>query len=277
MSKTEKHHALITGASQGIGRALAEECGRRGIHTVLTALPDSGLKEAAAHVSNRYGTENLYRETDLLLPESPLGLLDWIRERGLSIHILINNAGTSYFSTFDLSSMSENEKVIELNITALTRMCLLFLPELKNREKSYLLNVASLAGFFPLPCKAVYAASKAYVLNFTRALRRELKDSPVSISALCPGGVYTNTATRQVIKSQGFFGSQSSHPPEYVAATAMMGMLSGRAVIVPGWLNRLFRFLTTTVPTPLLIPFLYRRYYDGTYFRGRAAETAVES
>lgn len=277
MPDTSKKYCLITGASQGIGRCMAEECAKRGMPTVLVALPDSGLPDVAADLSERFGTEALYRETDLTEEDAPPRLLRWTQERRLSIAMLLNNAGTSYFSTFALSSLAENERVIELNVKSLTRMALLFLPELMKQKRAYLLNVASLAAFFPLPCKAVYAASKTYVLHFTRALRQELKDAPVSVSALCPGGVYTSTATVEVIKSQGFFGRMSSHQPEFVAGTAVEKLLQGKAVIVPGWLNRVFRVLTTSIPTSLVIPFLYKRYYDGKYFQARAAGMAAES
>jgi short-subunit dehydrogenase len=240
------------------------------------ALPDSGLEDVAGSLKDRHGVQVFCHEMDLTEKDNPAKLHGWVQDRELSIRFLFNNAGTSYFSTFELSTLKENKRVIRLNIDALTAMTYVFLPDLKNQEKSYLLNVASLAGFFPMPCKAVYAASKAYVLNFTRALRQELKGTSVSVSALCPGGVYTSTATREVIKSQGFFGRISSYPPAYVAKIAMQRLLQGRAVINPGWMNGVFRFVTALAPTPLLIPFLYHRYYDGTHFKARSMGTMTE-
>lgn len=276
MSEKRDNFAVITGASQGIGRCLSEECAKLGINLVLVALPDSGLEDVAKELKSQHGIEAFQREMDLTEAGNPAKLHRWVEELGLSIRYLFNNAGTSYFSTFDLSTLQENERVIKLNVDTLTTMTGLFLPDLKKQEKSYLLNVASLAGFFPMPCKAVYAASKAFVLNFTRALRQELKGSSVSVSVLCPGGVYTSTATSEVIKSQGFYGRISSHPPAYVAKVAIQRMFQGRAVITPGWMNGVFRFVTTLAPTPLLIPFLYHRYYDGKHFQARSMGTIPE-
>ncbi len=276
MSDKQTDYALVTGASQGIGRCLAEECAKRGINLVLAALPDSRLEDVAKSLKAQYGVEVCYQEMDLTENDNPLKLHQWVQDQELNISFLFNNAGTSYFSTFDLSTLKENERVIKLNVEALTQMTNLFLPDLKKQKKSYLLNVASLAGFFPMPCKAVYAASKSYVLNFTRAIRQELKGSSVSVSVLCPGGVYTSTSTQEVIKSQGFYGRISSYTPAYVAKMAVRQLLRGRAVIASGWMNTVFRVVTSVVPTPLLIPFLYNRYYDGNYFKARSIGTITQ-
>jgi short-subunit dehydrogenase len=258
-SESPGFYAVITGASRGIGRYLAEGCAGRGWNLVLVALPDSGLKKAAAALSEKYGVRTLYREADLTSRSEPDVLFRWVRDRKLPVNLLINNAGKSCSHLFQRSTPSRNQEILDLNVTATIQLTRLFLPELMSHPKSYLLNVASLAAFQAVPGKALYGATKACVLNFSRALRKELSASTVSVSVLCPGGVYTNRASRKNIRDHGFFGRISAHKPDFVAEYALEQMLNGREIIIPGRVNRLFLYAQKLVPSAVVCRLVYLR------------------
>jgi short-subunit dehydrogenase len=142
-------YALITGASEGLGRAFAEECAYLGMNLILVALPTSGLVEVAQDVGRRYGVRVEHVEMDLARPESAEALVQWISSRGLPVSVLINNAGVGYNSRFEDSTLRDNEACILLNNLALVKITYLMLPELKRRPRAYILNVASMAARCP--------------------------------------------------------------------------------------------------------------------------------
>ncbi len=230
--------ALITGASQGLGRALAEECARRGMDLILVALPDSGLGLVAQEIGRRYGVRAACFATDLTAPGSPEALAAWLAEKGFAVSVLINNAGVGYNSRFEDSTLRENEACILLNNLALVKLTRLLLPELKRHPQAFVLNVASLAAFFPMPFMPVYAPSKAFIVNFSLALREEMRAHGVSVSVLCPNGIRTNRACREQIAAAGLAARLTCMDADRVAACAVRRLLAGQAVIVPGALNR---------------------------------------
>jgi len=252
-------YALITGASQGLGRAFAEECARggaacTGMNLALVALPDSGLPRVAREVTERYGVQVAYVEMDLTAPGSPEALHRWIRDRQLPISVLINNAGVGYNRRFEDSTLRENESCILLNNLALVKITRLLLPELKRHPRAFVLNVASLAAFFPIPFMPVYAPSKAFIVNFSLALREEMRDTPVSVSVLCPNGIRTNGECQQKIAAHGFIGNAVSLNPDQVARQAMQGMRAGKPIIVPGLINRVILAVGRHAPSSLVCP-----------------------
>ncbi len=238
--------ALITGASQGLGRALAEECADRNIDLLLVALPNSGLDEVARDLAWRYRIQVRTLEIDLTLPESPEAVHRWVLEQDLPVTILINNAGVGYNSRFEESTLGENERCILLNNLALVKLTRLLLPEMRRYARTHILNVASLAAFFPMPFMPVYAPSKAFILNFSLALRQEVQ--PCRVSVLCPNGIRTNTACQEKIEAGGLAAQLTCMDPDEVAAYAVRQMLAGKAVIIPGWLNRFLAAMARIAP-----------------------------
>jgi len=152
--------------------------------------------------------------------------------------MLINNAGVGYNSRFEDSTLRENESCILLNNLALVKLTRLAMPELKRHGQAFVLNVASLAAFFPMPFMPVYAPSKSFILNFSLALREEMRDSTISVSVLCPNGIRTNPACRKKIAGHGLAARLTCMDAEQVAFCAIRHMLEGKGVIVPGFLNR---------------------------------------
>lgn len=241
-------YTLITGASQGLGRAFAGEFARRGMALILVALPASGLDEVAQDLAQQYGVPVEYVEMDLTAPGSPEKLSRWIVERELGVSILINNAGVGYNARFENSTLQENETCILLNNLALVKLTRLLLPELKRHPQAFILNVASMAAFFPMPFMPVYAPSKAFILNFSLALREEMRGTAIHTSVLCPNGIRTNPDCRARIEASGLAARLTCMDAAPVAAHAVKEMLAGKAVIVPGFLNRLIVALGQIVP-----------------------------
>lgn len=271
-----QQYALITGASQGLGKALAEECARRGLNLALVALPQSGLGQTAQEIAGRYAVRTEFLELDLTLAAGPEALCRWVGERGLDVAVLINNAGVGYNARFEDSSLRDNERCILLNNLALVKITRLLLPQLRRHPRAYILNVASLAAFFPMPSMPVYAPSKAFVLSFTLALRAELRGSSVSASALCPNGIRTNAECCRQIEAAGLAGRLTCLDPDQVAIYALRKMLEGRAVIIPGWLNRLAAGVSRLVPQSAVYAVVAAFWGKTAAVRQQAREVRVE-
>lgn len=269
----ERPVALVTGASQGLGRAFAEQCARRDMDLVLVALPNSGLPRVAQGIALLYRVQADFIEMDLTEPGNPEALTRWIVNRALEVSLLINNAGVGYNSRFEDSTLTENEACILLNNLALVKITRLLLPELKRRPEAFILNVASMAAFFPMPFMPVYGPSKTFILNFSLALREEMKDTSVSVSVLCPNGIRTNGECRRKIEDHGLIGELVSMDPEQVATCALKGTLAKRAVIVPGVLNQVISLLGRHAPRSIVCPVVSAFY--GKTARQRVSRAAA--
>lgn len=269
----ERPVALVTGASQGLGRAFAEQCARRDMDLVLVALPNSGLPRVAQGIALLYRVQADFIEMDLTEPGNPEALTRWIVSRALKVPLLINNAGVGYNSRFEDSTLTENEACILLNNLALVKITRLLLPELKRRPEAFILNVASMAAFFPMPFMPVYGPSKTFILNFSLALREEMKDTSVSVSVLCPNGIRTNGECRRKIEDHGLIGELVSMDPEQVATCALKGTLAKRAVIVPGVLNQVISLLGRHAPRSIVCPVVSAFY--GKTARQRVSRAAA--
>jgi short-subunit dehydrogenase len=240
------------------------------MNLALVALPDSGLPEAAHSIAQRHHRKTEYLELDLTAPGSPERLADWVADRGLPLSALINNAGVGYNSTFQDSTLRENESCILLNNLALVKVTHLLLPELLRRPQAFILNVASLAAFFPMPFMPVYAPSKAFILNFSLALRGELKATPVQVSVLCPNGIRTNAACREKIEAHGWMARLTCMNADQVAKYSVRQMLTGKAVIVPGVLNQVIAALSKVAPLAVIYA-VVSAFWGRTARRGELA------
>jgi short-subunit dehydrogenase len=159
-----------------------------------------------------------------------------------------------------MSSASQNEATVQLNVAALVRLTHEMLPALQEKRQAWILNVASLGAFFPMPSMPVYSSTKTFVLTFSRLLRAELRGSGVRVSALCPNGIRTNRATRELIERQGWAGRLTCRFPDEVARAGLRGLFRGAAVIVPGLTNRLLAGASPLVPQGLYMRVITRRW-----------------
>ncbi len=183
--------ALITGASAGIGTAFAHALAQRGSHLILVARRADRLNALAQSLRAQYQVDVDTIALDLAPVNAAQQLFDQVQTRGRRIDLLINNAGIGVFGPFLTTKVEEDEKLVMLNVVALTMLTRLFLPQLLQQPEGMIINVASTAAFQPLPYMAIYGASKAYVLSFTEALWAEHRQDKLHVLALCPGPVTT--------------------------------------------------------------------------------------
>lgn len=228
---------VITGASSGIGAAIARIYAQRSLDLVLVARSQDKLDALAAELDNGESTITVVA-LDLSLPDAPAQLQDYLRTHGICCRILINNAGFGARGIFDALSWERQQTMIRLNIAALTELCHRLLPGMRSRKRGSILNVASTAAFQPGPHLAVYYATKAYVLSFSEALREELRGTGIGVSCLCPGPTRTNFAHEADMSGTPIF-RYAAMPVDRVARAAVRGLDRDRAIIVPGWRNRL--------------------------------------
>ncbi len=232
-------YALITGASSGIGLALAEALARRGHALILVARERPALESIACELSQRFGVEVMFRVCDLTEPLQLSGLLYEVEQCDYQIELLINNAGTACAGSFLDHDWQRERKLLELNVFALARLCHALGNAMARRGSGRILNVASLAAFQPGPWLSSYYASKAFVLHFSEGLREELQEQGVQVSALCPGPVRTSFWRNARLDMRPLLGSKWLMSAEQLAQLALLGLDRQQAVIVPGWRNRL--------------------------------------
>lgn len=253
MTRESDRYALITGASHGLGRALAEELAECGMNLILVALPNSGLGAAAREITTRHAVCVETYACDLTAPGVPEALCAWVSAQCLPVAVLINNAGVGYNACFRDSTLRENATCIRLNALATVLLTRLFLPELCRHPRAYLLNVASMAAFYPMPHMPVYAPTKAFIVSFSSALQAELAGTSVSVTVLCPNGIRTNAEACAKIEASGLAGRLTCMDSDQVARCALRGLVRGRAMVVPGFLNQLVVAASRLAPRGLTL------------------------
>ena len=240
--------ALITGASDGFGKALALECAARNMNLILVALPGSGLRNLGCYIERNFNVTTYCMEHDLSKKEECYVLFNEINRLQLSVNTLINNAGIGGTHYFDERDTEFYYKQIELNVVSPTILTHLFIQSLPQNPSAYILNVSSLASFFYLPKKQVYGGTKSYLVAFSRSLRRELKNKGISVSVICPGGMNTNAQiVFQNLNTHGL-SRWSIMDPDAVARIAIDGMFKKKEVIIPGFWNRMFMLFDKLLP-----------------------------
>lgn len=242
--------ALVTGASSGIGRDIARELAKRNIDLIIVSRDEEKLNQVKNSISN-VNVDVIAK--DLSNAENCKELYEQVKDK--QIDILINNAGFGVFGEFTESSLEKEVNMINTNVVAMHVLTKLFLKDMKQKEKGYILNVASIAGFMPGPLMASYYASKAYVVRLTQALREELnkEKSNVKLSVLCPGPVNTNFNNVANVKFKA-----KALSSEYVAKYTVEKLLKGKFYIVPGTSIKAVRFLSKITPDSLLAKIAYK-------------------
>ena len=239
-------YTLITGASTGLGKAFAEECAGRKMNLILISLPNENLEVLSEKLRQTYQIKVHCRETDLTKLDTVLEIADWVTSN-FTVNMLINNAGIGGTQIFVDSEIDYLDNMIQLNIRAMTLLTRTLLPELKKLNSSYILNVSSLAAFSPVPYKTIYPATKAFVHHFTRGLEAELQETNVSVSVLNPGPIMTNADVSTRINGQSFYVKLSIMTPKQIATIAIVKMLKGKSVIIPGIMNQINAFFIRLV------------------------------
>lgn len=245
-------YALITGANRGIGRAISLLLAEKGFHVLLVARGEEELKQLADQITSRFGVEAYYLVQDLTLKGADEAVTSWATGKSPALSVLVNNAGFGLWGQFNRLDLESQLDMVRLNVDAVLGLTHRLLPVLASQRKAYILNVASTTAYQAVPTLSVYAATKAFLLSFSRGLRYELKDSPVSVSCVCPGPTATGFASRAGLDGFTELADRLNMQPEEVARLSVAGMLKGRAEIVPGFLNRLSTIAVGMLPKSLI-------------------------
>jgi short-subunit dehydrogenase len=248
--------ALVTGASGGIGEALARQLAVAGHDLVLVARTEAKLKSVADELAAAHGATTTVLAIDLVAPGAVASIIDQLA--GRHIDVLVNNAGFGDFGPFVEANPTKVAQMVQLNVATLTDLTRAMLPGMVAAGAGRVLNVASTAAFMPGPLMAVYYATKAYVLSFSEAIHEELRGTGVTATALCPGPVATgfqhgaDMATSKLVKGKQLMTADKC------AAIAVRGMLRGKPVVITGAMNKLQAFFPRLMPRRL-VPGMVKR------------------
>jgi short-subunit dehydrogenase len=259
---------LITGASSGIGAALAREFARHGHALALTARREAELDRLADEIARTGAPRPHVIAADMAAGAGGEALQEAVEKRGLEVEILVNNAGFGLLGEAGELDLGQQLAMIDLNVRALTDLTLRFIDSI-TRLRGGILNVASIAGFLPGPGMAVYHASKAYAVSFSEALYGELGRKGVKVCALCPGPVPTAFMNRAGIPHD-YFPRFLARSAERVARAGYAGLMDGHRIVVPGAPNRVVTLLPRLLPRGLLTEATAWRWRRSTGPHGKA-------
>jgi short-subunit dehydrogenase len=245
--------ALVTGASSGIGLEIAKELARKKYDVILVARREDKLRELAV-LLEKY-VEVTIIPLDLALDQAPQQLYEALQ--GRRIDMLVNNAGFGAYGTFAASDSTKVDEMLHVNMMALTKLTRLFLPAMIAQGSGRIMNVSSIAAYFPGPLMAVYYASKAFVSSFSAALSNELDGTGVTVTCLCPGPT-TSGFQQQAGMDELESSSRNRMTSKRVAKRGVDATLRGDPVCIPGLLNRALTILPRFVPRGAMLGVMRR-------------------
>ena len=233
-------YVLITGASKGIGKAMAEILASKKRNLLLVARSSDLLESLAITLKTQYQIEADWLSVDFTESSASYKIQQWCIDKNYSIDILINNAGYGLSGPFEKYAAKEHTDMMQVNMNVLVELSSLFLPELKRAPKAHILNIASSAAYQAVPGLSVYAASKSFVLSFSRGLQYELRHTNVSVTTVCPGGTDTDFANRaNLIEKARKAGEKLNMSADAVAKMAIDAMLAGKTEKITGLVNQI--------------------------------------
>jgi uncharacterized protein len=242
--------ALITGASSGIGYELAKLFAKDNYNLVLVSRDEKKLEGLKKEFTKK-GVKVTVIRKDLSEKKAPEEIYSELKNKKIEVDILVNNAGFGGRGFFHERPLKEDEDMMQVNMIALTNMTKLFLAPMVKRRKGRILNIASVAAFLPGPLMAVYYASKSYVLSFSEALANEVKDKGIIVTVLCPGPTKTKFFERSNINESAYL-RKSMMDADKVALIGYKGLMEGKTVVIPGFLNNIQVFFMRFLPRPFL-------------------------
>jgi len=253
---SSRNTALITGASSGIGLELANLFARDGNDLVLVARNEGKLRQLASRLEGEFGIATRVLAADLAKAHAAQELVMTLNVHEVTIDALVNNAGFGLSGPFVATDLDKELEMIQVNIVALTELTKLLLPGMVARRSGRILNLASTAAFQPGPLMAVYYATKAYVLSFSEAIADELRDSGVTVTALCPGPTDTGFAVAARLESSRLFNMAKPMTSAAVARIGYEAMKRGKRVVIPGMRNKLLAQSIRLTPRRMVTTFV---------------------
>jgi uncharacterized protein len=251
MTNQTNRYALITGATTGIGYELAKLFAGDGYQLIIVARTEEDLQQRTREFSEQYGIQVVPIAKDLFEPEAPFELYEEVKSKGLLVDVLVNDAGQGQYGLFVESDIRRQLDIIQLNVSSLTVLTHLFLKDMVARNEGKILQLASIASELPGPWQAVYHATKAYVLSFTEALIRELKDSAVSVTALQPGATQTDFFNKADMLESKILDTKLSDPAK-VARDGYEALMKGDDKVVSGFKNKAMVAASNIMPDTMV-------------------------
>jgi uncharacterized protein len=248
----QKKYVLVTGATSGIGLELAKLFARNGYNLVIAARDEKELIETAGTLES-LGAQVVYLVKDLFDREQAFSLYADIKQRGIEIEILVNNAGQGQYGTFDKTDIDRELMIIDLNIASLVILTKCFVIDMKERNSGKILNLASVASKVPGPWQSVYHGTKAFVLSFTEAIREELKDTNVTVTALMPGATDTDFFNKAEMQDSKQVQDESSlSDAADVAKDGYEALMAGKDKVISGLKNKLQMAMSAVTPDSMV-------------------------
>lgn len=249
MTNFKYRSALITGASSGIGKAFAYELAKKGVNLVITARSENKLSQMAEDLQSKFKIQAKYIVADLSDLRSPKFIYQEIKKLGLTIDLLINNAGIGKWTNFLDQSLETYQSMLHLNINSLVSLTHLFLPEMLQNNNGGIVNIASTGALQPCPYIAVYCASKSFVLNFSESLYGEYADRGIVVTCICPG----NTDTGFQASANSNTAGMKYESPEEVAKQSLDALLRKKNNKIIGFDNVLQSLIPRLLPRKTVI------------------------
>jgi len=250
--------ALITGASSGIGYAIANELGSRGYDLILVSNQETKLNEVCNELITKYNIKARAIFMDLAKPDAAIKLYDWCRKWELQVDILVNNAGIFFFGEVVESSIEKTQQMLTLHTSTPAMLCALFGHGMKKRRSGNILNISSLSAFIPYPGIVSYSSTKRFLQSFSRAFRTEMMDYNVNVTCICPGAVSTQLYELDDVKREKAINTGIMMSADKLARLSVNAMFSRKYLLIPGFLNRLSLLFVFQIPHGIVK--LIRRY-----------------
>ena len=246
-------YALVTGASKGIGRSITSALARRGFAVLLVARSAPALQEEADRLKKEYKVETDWLAIDLTNYGATQTIFEWCMKKKYEVSVLVNNAGYGLSGPFEKYTLDEQQNMMQLNMIVPVELCRRFLPLLHTQPKAYILNIASTAAYQAVPNLSLYAATKAFILTFSRGLRQELHGSNISVTCVSPGSTDTDFVVRAQLGEKGLKTAKKVNmTADTVADIAVRSMLAGKAEVIIGMINKLGAFFVWLLPKGLV-------------------------
>ncbi len=246
------NYTLITGASKGIGKAIAFEAASRGMNLLLVARSKELLEKLAEELSAKNVSVKTFA-ADLFEDDACKKIFQYVKENSLNVNMLVNNAGMGYYGNFIDCDLQKHLDVMKLNMDAHVKMTYEFLKTSDAGQRRYILNTVSMGAYQPLPTMSIYAATKTFMLFFSRALRYEMKKKNVYVTALCPGGVETDffgvAQMAKVVEKNARFMMGA----ERVAKEGLNALMKNKSVVIPGFTNKMGALASKLAPHDIVV------------------------
>jgi len=247
------NYTLITGASKGIGKAIAIEAASRSMNLLLVARSKDLLEKLAAELSTKNVSIKIF-VADLFEAGAAEKIFQYAKENSFNINMLANNAGMGFYGDFADTPLSKHLEIMHLNMDACVSMTHAFLKYSDSKQRRYILNTVSTGAYQPVPTMAIYSATKSFMLSFSRAIREELKKKNVYVTALCPGGTYSEFFDAAQMAKVIEKNAQFMMSADKVARVGLQAVMKNKSVAIPGFVNKVGAVAAKLTPHDLVVP-----------------------